>query len=581
MPRLLPEALPAAPEPRTNGDSMNRFLNAPASFAKVVLTASILVGILGGALAGTAFGDGVRPQKFGPFLQQSMAFQGNPAGSDYVYPFADYNLQAGWLEPIAILPWPLFKGSYIEAQGNATASPYQVDFGIAFNLKPIRFFEFGLAYNRLVYPYTLAGFSAPDSASADWMPTKHEWQPSEILGADHLQAAGTDIFTYQANLTFDAGPVQLHGGGYYSLWDVDAAHSSDLVLEYRTGLLIHKKDRIGSLYAQTMMVPDAEVIKVLTEILDDLDLGQYEVKLNHRRLLDAMLDIAGVPPQKFRAICSAIDKLDKEPWEVVRQEMTEEKGLPGDVADKIEEFVVLRGSPTELLAKLNQPDHAFAKHKDSAAALEELGALFQYLKDMNALDNIVFDLSLARGLDYYTGVIYEAVLKGGNVGSIAAGGRYDKLVGMFAGKEVPAVGVSIGIERVFAIMESQMRAAAAAAQGTIRETETQVLVASVGSGMQRKRMAVASRLWAAGVKAEFGFKSNPKMADQLGYALKAGIPFIVLFGEDELQAGVVKLKDLDAGTEELIPESEMPDIVARKAAAKGDRRVVYAVTQRD
>lgn len=329
------------------------------------------------------------------------------------------------------------------------------------------------------------------------------------------------------------------------------------------------------------MVPDAEVIKVLTEILDDLDLGQYEVKLNHRRLLDAMLDIAGVPPQKFRAICSAIDKLDKEPWDVVRQEMTEEKGLPGEVADKIEEFVVLRGSPIELLQRLRHQDHALAKHKDSAAALEELNALFEYLKDMNALDNIVFDLSLARGLDYYTGVIYEAVLKGGNVGSIAAGGRYDKLVGMFAGKEVPAVGVSIGIERVFAIMESQMKAAAAAAQGTIRETETQVLVASVGSGMQRKRMGIASRLWAAGVKAEFGFKSNPKMADQLGYALKAGIPFLVLFGEDELQAGVVKLKDLDAGTEETILETEMPDIVARKVVAKGDRRVVYAVQRED
>lgn len=236
---------------------MNRFLTSQAPLAAVARTA-VLALMTVAALATFSRADGVRPQKFGPFLQQSMAFQGNPAGSDYIYPFADYNLQAGWLEPIAILPWPLFKGSYIEAQGNATASPYQIDFGIAFNLKPIRFFEFGLAYNRLVYPGTLAGFTAPDSAPADWMPPPHEWQPSEILGADHLQTAGTDIFTYQANLTFDAGPVQLHGGGFYSLWDVDAAQSSNLVLEYHTGMLIHKKDRIGSVYAQTMMVPDAE-----------------------------------------------------------------------------------------------------------------------------------------------------------------------------------------------------------------------------------------------------------------------------------------------------------------------------------
>jgi histidyl-tRNA synthetase len=330
--------------------------------------------------------------------------------------------------------------------------------------------------------------------------------------------------------------------------------------------------------AYSTMVPDAEVLKVLVEILDDLSLGEYEVKLNHRKLLDAMLDIAGVPPQKFRPICSAIDKLDKEPWEVVRAEMTEEKGLPADVADRIGEFVVLRGKPMDLLNKLTDEAerHPLAIHPESAAALAELKILFEFLEGMGALGPIVFDLSLARGLDYYTGVIYEAVLIGGNVGSIAAGGRYDKLVGMFSGKEVPAVGVSIGIERVFAIMEAQMRAEAAAANGTIRETETQVLVASIGNGLQKQRMNLASKLWAAGVKAEFGFKPNPKMADQLGYALKAGIPYMALFGEDEITQGVVKLKDLDAGIEEVVAESELAAVALARVATKGDRRVVFA-----
>lgn len=157
------------------------------------------------------------------------------------------------------------------------------------------------------------------------------------------------------------------------------------------------------------------------EILTDLELGPFEVKLNHRRLLDAMLDIAGVPPQKFRPICSAIDKLDKEPWEAVRQEMVEDKGLPGEVADKIGTFVVLRGQPKEMLAKLRTDGHALYAHPDSRAALDELVVLFDFLEAMGALGPIVFDLSLARGLDYYTGVIYEAVLLGANVGSIAAG----------------------------------------------------------------------------------------------------------------------------------------------------------------
>ncbi|GAX86539.1 hypothetical protein CEUSTIGMA_g13946.t1, partial [Chlamydomonas eustigma] len=203
------------------------------------------------------------------------------------------------------------------------------------------------------------------------------------------------------------------------------------------------------------MVADAEVLKVLVEILSDLKLGVFEVKLNHRGILDAMLEISGVPPQKFRAICSAIDKLDKEPWEAVRNEMVAEKGLPGHVADKIGEMVVLRGRPFDLLAKLQAAEHPLSQHAGSAAALIDLCTLFEFLDAMGVLGPIVFDLSLARGLDYYTGVIYEAVLQGGDVGSIAAGGRYDKLVGIFSGKDVPAVGVSIGIERVFAIMERQ------------------------------------------------------------------------------------------------------------------------------
>lgn len=359
------------------------------------------------------------------------------------------------------------------------------------------------------------------------------------------------------------------------------------------------------------MVPDAEVIKVLTEILDDLDLGAYEIKLNHRGLLDSMLDIAGVPEDKFRPICSAIDKLDKEPWEVVRREMVVDKGLDEAAADAIRPFVELRGQPKALLATLLEPGHAFSAHPRGRAALEELRTLFDFLGSMGALDSIVFDLSLARGLDYYTGVIYEAVLKGAVVGSIAAGGRYDKLVGMFSGKDVPAVGVSIGIERIYNIMEEQARRQAQEEGCSVRETETQVLVASIGNGHQAQRMQLAARLWARGIKvsrgwavdseawfvrvvsalfscvsgdmtgalhcyghmsaraphhallarsliicieqrqipthstpipppkhtpkAEFGYKSNPKMDYQLGYALKQGIDLVVLFGESVLQ----------------------------------------------
>jgi len=305
--------------------------------------------------------------------------------------------------------------------------------------------------------------------------------------------------------------------------------------------------------AYAPMVADAEVLKVMTEILEALDIGEFVVKLNHRKVLDAMMDVCGVPAQKFRPICSAIDKLDKAPWEEVRREMVEDKGLAPEAADRIGEFVVLKGAPREMIAALTSRRSpllaALADHPDAKAALEEMGALCDFLGAMGALGKISFDLSLARGLDYYTGVIYEAVLVGAGVGSIAAGGRYDGLVGMFSGKDVPAVGVSIGIERVFAILEARMRAQAEAAGVPLRATETEVLVASIGPGLQVARMEVCNALWEAGIKAEFGFKPNPKMGDQLNAALEQGIPYMVLFGEDEIRAGQVKVKDMAAKEE--------------------------------
>ncbi|CAI5493852.1 unnamed protein product [Closterium sp. Naga37s-1] len=310
------------------------------------------------------------------------------------------------------------------------------------------------------------------------------------------------------------------------------------------------------------MVPDAEVVKVLTELLDELAIGDYEIKLNHRGLLDGMLAICGVPGSKFRAICSAVDKLDKEPWEAVRTEMIEEKGLLPEVADRIGDFVKHKGEPHHLLATLQAPDSPFAGHADSQAALAELALLFDYLAAMGgAVRRVVFDLSLARGLDYYTGVIYEAVLKGGStVGSIAAGGRYDNLVGMFSGKQVPAVGVSLGIERVFTIMEEQERKK----NQLIRATETQVLVASIGPDLLRTRMEIASALWAEGVKAEFVLAASPNMQRQLEFANKAGIPWMVIFGSAELDKGTVKVKDLERREEEEVTRASLILYLKRK-----------------
>ncbi|KAJ7541091.1 hypothetical protein O6H91_10G045600 [Diphasiastrum complanatum] len=315
-----------------------------------------------------------------------------------------------------------------------------------------------------------------------------------------------------------------------------------------------------------LMVADFEAIKVLTELLNELDIGDYEIKLNHRKLLDGMLEICGVPENKFRTICSSIDKLDKLSWEQVHEEMVKEKGLTAEVADKIGTLVKNKGSPLELLAKLMQKDGPLCQNAGSLSALEELGVLFKYLGAARCLQHVIFDLSLARGLDYYTGVIYEAVFKGSTqVGSIAAGGRYDKLVGMFSGKQVPAVGVSLGIERVFTIMEQLEQER----NKVVRSTQTEVFVVVLGESLTEVAIQLVSELWAASLKAEFVTSSARKIIKHITYALDAGIPWMVIVGEDELEKGIVQLRNLDASCQEAIARNSLVEELVRRVRVSG------------
>ena len=166
--------------------------------------------------------------------------------------------------------------------------------------------------------------------------------------------------------------------------------------------------------------------------------------------------------------------------------------------------------------------------------------LFTYLDSMKILDKILFDFSLARGLDYYTGVIYEAVLTSIDaIGSISGGGRYDGLIGMFSGKEVPSVGGSIGIERIFNIMEKKRR-------GHVRATETQILVTSLGKGLTAKRMETLAVLWKELIKAETlpstsKTQEHPKSRQEFQVRLRqqnptlVTTPLILIIGEEEIR----------------------------------------------
>ncbi|RUS85550.1 hypothetical protein EGW08_006693, partial [Elysia chlorotica] len=308
------------------------------------------------------------------------------------------------------------------------------------------------------------------------------------------------------------------------------------------------------------MLPDVECINIVVEILSSLNMD-FVVKAIQLVSFDddGVFAACGVPDHKFRPICSAVDKLDKTPWPEVRKEMVEEKGLDPSAADKIWEYVQLSGG-TELLEKLLQ-DESLTSQKKAAEGLEDIKLLLQYCEALGISNRVSFTLSLARGLDYYTGVIYEAVLTGSQedavassddegsvgVGSIAGGGRYDELVGMFDGKgrKVPCVGISIGIERLFSIMEAK----AAESGQKLRTTETEVYVIAAQKGMVEERLKLCKTLWDADIKTEQSYKKNTKMLNEFQYCEQTGIPLAIIIGQSEIEAGIVKLKVMSSREE--------------------------------
>lgn len=159
------------------------------------------------------------------------------------------------------------------------------------------------------------------------------------------------------------------------------------------------------------MIPDAEIVKILDEILSCLDIGKFLIKLNHRKILDGIFEVAGVAPDKFRGVSSTIDKLDKMPWDEVAQELRSLRELKEDEINTIAEFVRINGSLASVLEIL-QSNQKLLSSPLAKQGVENMQLLIKYVQALGIEDSrVTFDLSLARGLDYYTGVIYEAVVE--------------------------------------------------------------------------------------------------------------------------------------------------------------------------
>ncbi|KAF4451061.1 histidine--tRNA ligase mitochondrial [Fusarium albosuccineum] len=412
-----------------------------------------------------------------------------------------------------------------------------------------------------------------------------DWVGQDLLLRDHIFQTITNVFKRHGGIPLDTPVFELrdilaekYGEDsrlIYNLEDQGGELASlryDLTVPFARWLAMHsnvkqiKRYQIAKVYRRDQpaiargrlrefyqcdfdiagvydpMIADAEILRVIVEVFRALQL-KIRIKVNHRRILDGLFAVCGVSPDKLRPVSSAVDKLDKAPWATVRSELVEEKGISEETADRIGEYVGRNGGMRDML-KVLTADEGLCANSDVQAGLGDMRLLASYLEAMGIPDVVSFDLALARGLDYYSGLIYEVIPNDANVpaqvGSIAAGGRYDNLVGMYGKSTIPCVGLSFGVDRIFTILDSRRT------KGNSELTrEIDVYVMAVGGkefdGLLAERMAVATQLWDAGIRAEFAAKVKPKLLQQFNAAGET--PLAVILGQDELAAGQVRLKD--------------------------------------
>ena len=298
-------------------------------------------------------------------------------------------------------------------------------------------------------------------------------------------------------------------------------------------------------------IADTEIIAGMCDTLTALQVGPFRVRFSSRGVLNLLMPLAGIDPGLAPDVFRVLDKLDKIGPEKVRRELTtgykDESGdpIPGvglrpDQVDRIEKFLAVKGDTRdEILAGLTE---VFRGVEGAVTAIDPLARISRHLKNLGYHeDRAVIDLSIARGLAYYTGPVFEAVLLDApEFGSVFGGGRYDDLVMRFLGERVPATGASIGVDRLLAALIKLGRT------GTRRAT-AHILITTIDPGLTDDYLAMTYELRRAGVATEMYLGAEKGLGKQIKYADRCGIPLVAIYGSDEKAKGTVTLKDLEAG----------------------------------
>ena len=295
---------------------------------------------------------------------------------------------------------------------------------------------------------------------------------------------------------------------------------------------------------------DAEIPAVISGVFEALAIGDFTIHLNHRKLLRGYFEGLGIDGDRQTAVLRELDKLDKRGEDAVRAALAGEGfGLAADAIDKLMAFARVRSNghqdALDKLAALGEGSALFEQGRD------ELREVLQQLRALGVPESrYAINLSIARGLDYYTGIVYETTLDAyPQIGSICSGGRYEDLAGHYTKSKLPGVGISIGLTRLF----FQLREAGLIDTG---ESSVDVLVSLMDDAGLDAALALSQRLRAAGLNVETQLEPR-KLAKQLQYADRAGIRFVAIRGEDEAARGVVAVKDLRRGEQFEVAEAEL------------------------
>ncbi len=303
-------------------------------------------------------------------------------------------------------------------------------------------------------------------------------------------------------------------------------------------------DVVGS----NSLVNEVELIQIVDEVYRELNVNVI-LKLNNRKVLAGIAEKIGAP-EKIVDITVAIDKLDKIGLDNVNAEL-ESKGLDKKAIDALQPIILLEGDNDQKLSKLRE---VLKDSETGIRGVEELEQVFEMLQVLDLDLETELDLTLARGLNYYTGAIFEVKAKDVQIGSITGGGRYDDLTGIFGLKNVSGVGISFGADRIFDVMEQL---------GLFPEhsdASVQLLFVNFGDKEQMHCLKLLSEIRKAGINAEI-YPDPVKLKKQMTYANRKNVPFVAMVGENEMNEGVINFKDMTTGEQQNVTLEKLISII--------------------